>query len=162
MGNSKKPHAEILKEVQLTNGNFISLERVKPSKSNTYTRVVVTDAGGNSLGIWENLDVDVTNLLKVVFTSANDDAKDDELILALVNKAQGCTLRTLETLYFGTRDCRLDNPAELYLAVDKLVKSGKLIRMEWQVPSKKGEVFSLLLPKNSKMQVADWDIFFDD
>lgn len=162
MGNSKKPHAEILKEVQLTNGNFISLERVKPSKNGVSTRVVVTDAGGNSLWIWENLNAGTACLLSKIFASANDDVKDDELILALVNKAQGCTLRTLETLYFGTRDCRLDNPAELYLAVDKLVKSGKLIRMEWQVPSKKGEVFSLLLPQDSKMQVADWDIFFDD
>ena len=161
MENRKKPHAEILKEVQLANGNFISLERVKPSKSNTFTRVVVTDAGGNALGSWENLEVDVTNLLKVVFTSANDDKKDDELILALVNKTQGCTLRTLETLYFGTRNCRLDNPTELYLAVDKLVESGKLIRMEWAVPGN-NEVFSLLLPQNSKMQVADWDILFDD
>jgi hypothetical protein len=162
MENRKKPHAEILKEVQLANGNFISLERVKPSKSNTFTRVVVTDAGGNALRCWEGLDVDVVNFLKVVFTSANDDKKDDELILALVNKTQGCTLRTLETLYFGTKGCRLDTPAELYLAVDKLVESGKLIRMEWHVPGNKLEVFSLLLPQNSKMQVADWDIFFDD
>jgi len=162
MENRKKPHAEILKEVQLANGNFISLERVKPSKSNTFTRVVVTDAGGNALGSWDFIDVDFANLLKVVFTSANDDKKDDELILALVNKTQGCTLRTLETLYFGTKGCRLDTPAELYLAVDKLVESGKLIRMEWHVPGNKLEVFSLLLPQNSKMQVADWDIFFDD
>jgi len=162
MENRKKPHAEILKEVELANGNFISLERVKPSKSNTFTRVVVTDAGGNALGSWDFIDVDFANLLKVVFTSANDDKKDDELILALVNKTQGCTLRTLETLYFGTKGCRLDTPAELYLAVDKLVESGKLIRMEWHVPGNKLEVFSLLLPQNSKMQVADWDIFFDD
>ena len=114
------------------------------------------------LDVGRELQVDVVNFLKVVFTSANDDKKDDELILALVNKTQGCTLRTLETLYFGTKGCRLDTPAELYLAVDKLVESGKLIRMEWHVPGNKLEVFSLLLPQNSKMQVADWDIFFDD
>jgi hypothetical protein len=159
MENRKKPHAEILKEVELANGNFISLERVKPSKSNTFTRVVVTDAGGNALGCWEGLDVDVINFLKVVFTSANDDKKDDELILSLVNKTQGCTLRTLETLYFGTKGCRLDTPAELYLAVDKLVEQNKLCRVEWVVANST-TVFSLLLPPNSDIQVLDWDIYF--
>lgn len=155
----------VIREIELANGNFISLEKVKNVKEGFPSRVVVSDAGGNTLGCW-HIDTENIILMKEVFIAATDLAKeqDNNLILKLVHQMKGCTRATLESLYFSTHGCLCETPAELHLAIDELVDKDELCRVEWRIPGVpspgKETVFSLLLPKESDIQVPDWDVYF--
>lgn len=156
---AKKVVADTLNEVELANGNFINVEMTKGGY-----RVVVTDAGGNILkcldgrdGLWAT---NVAMLNKILDAAGAKPVKnDDELILRIVKDFAGCTMRTLESTYFGKKEHLLEKITDLYSAVDDLVDRNMLIRVEWKVQGS-NTVYSLLLPHGSDIQVIDWDIYF--